>query len=273
MTHRIRQPLTTCTEVDLTRPSAARVYDCYLGGSTNFAIDRELARRTMRWVPAGVFARMNRGFLRRAVLHLAEAGIRQFLDLGSGIPTMGNVHEVAHSVAPDARIVYVDNEPVAVAHSTLILENEPRVGVVQADLRDPESVLTHPNTAGLLDFRQPVAVLMFAVLHFVSDDDDPAGIVAAYRDALCSGSYLALSHGTDDDHPDELQHVVELYKHSQNPAYLRGHDEISALFAGVDLIEPGLVLTPLWRPEPDSSPDVMEDPRRSLCYAGVARKH
>jgi SAM-dependent methyltransferase len=179
--------------IDLDRPSAARVYDFYLGGFHNFAADREMGRQAVQmWPDLPEIMRPNRGFLRRAVEFLVDARVRKFLDLGSGIPTVGNVHEVAQRRAPDTKVVYVDNDPVAVEHAQAILAGDDRTTVVHADLRDPDAVLGDPAIRALLDLSRPIAVLMVAVLHFVPDEDDPAGLVARFRDAVPAGSYLAL---------------------------------------------------------------------------------
>lgn len=255
-------------DVDTNRPNAARMYDYFLGGAHNFAADRELAERVKKLIPAELFARMNRAFLGRVVNHLVkEAGVRQFLDLGSGVPTVGNVHEIAQRASPDCTTVYVDNEPVAVAHSQLLLEGNERATMIAADLRYPYTVLTHPDALRLIDFREPVAVLMCAVLHFVRDEDDPARIVAAYRDALAPGSCVAISHATADDYPGDMTKAVELYENTATPATLRTHEQISQLFAGLAFVPPGLVFTPLWHPDTDHNG---VDPRLSLCYGGVA---
>lgn len=254
-------------DVDTDSPNAARMYDYFLGGAHNFAADRELAERVKRLIPAERFALMNRAFLGRVVNYLVkEAGIRQFLDLGSGVPTVGNVHEVAQDASPDCRVVYVDNEPVAVAHSQLMLASTDSAAMIGADLRYPHTVLTHPDVLRLIDFGEPVAVLMCAVLHFVPDDE-PARIIAAYRDFLAPGSYLAISHATADDYPDELAKAVELYENTSTPATLRTHDQIGQLFDGFTLVPPGLVFTPIWHPY---SGDNGVDPRQSLCYGGLA---
>jgi hypothetical protein len=254
--------------VDTDSPNAARMYDYFLGGARNFAADRELAEKVMQVIPAAFFAQTNRGFLWRAVEFLVrEAGIRQFIDLGSGIPTLGNVHEVAQSAAPDCRIAYVDNDPVAVAHSQLLLEGNGRAATIEADLRDTGSVLTHPDVRGMIDFDTPMAVLMCAVLHFVPDKDDPASIVAAYRDALMPGSYLVLTHATADYCPDDLARAVGLYENTPTPATLRTHEQVRDLFDGFRLVSPGVVHTPVWRPDGHQNGI---DPRRSLCYGGVA---
>lgn len=241
--------------------------DYFLGGAHNFAADRELADRVKKLIPAEFFARMNRAFLGRVVNYLVrEAGVQQFLDLGSGVPTVGNVHEIAQLASPECRVVYVDNEPVAVAHSELMLAGNESATIVAADLRDPHTVLTHPDVLRLIDFSEPVAVIMCAVLHFIPDEDDPAGIVADYRDALTPGSFIAISHATADDYPEDLARAVELYKSTSTPATLRTYQQIHDLFDGFALVPPGVVFTPLWRADASHNGD---DPRRSLCYGGV----
>ena len=257
--------------LDLERPSAARIYDYLLGGGHNFAHDRELAERFLKAQPnAREIARLNRAFLRRVVLFMVESGVRQFLDLGSGIPTVGNVHEVAQKAEPEARVVYVDYEDVAVAHSELMLEGNDRAGIVQADLTHPGDVLDHPVTRTLLDFSAPVGLLMVGVFHFVAPGKDPRGIVAAYRDAIAPGSYLGFSQFTADMMPAEMAKVVEVMSHSRDPMYPRSHAEITDLFDGFDIAEPGIVATSVWRPE--SPTDTSDDPGRAGIYAGAGRK-
>lgn len=251
-------------------PSAARIYDYVLGGGHNFEQDREVAERLLEAVPAREMARLNRGFLRRAVLFLVDAGIRQFLDLGSGIPTVGNVHEVACGAAPSCRVMYVDIEPIAVAHSRLLLADDDNASVLRADLREPETVLTSPETRWLLDLDQPLGLLMVGVMQFVPDSDDPWGIVARYRARLAPGSYLAMSHFTPDGMPEEMASAVEVFKHTQEPAHPRPHDQVMRLFDGFELIEPGLVYTSQWRPESPDDPG--DQPHRSNLYAAVGRK-
>lgn len=253
-------------------PNAARVYDYWLDGSHNFAIDREMANKAEQAVPGirdGV--RINRSFLRRAVLFMVDSGIRQFLDIGSGIPTVGNVHEVAQRANAECRIVYVDRESVAVAHSEMLLKGNARAAAIRANLRDVEDVLDHPETKRLLDFDQPVGLLMVALLHFVPDSWDPVGILARYRDRLAPGSYLALSHGTTDGNPAGLAEMVELYQNTPEPLYPRSHEEVLRLFAGFELVEPGLVGNALWRP---SGPGDISDSAEinTIIYGGVGRK-
>ncbi|MET7689214.1 SAM-dependent methyltransferase [Streptomyces sp. NPDC005483] len=257
---------------DPDKASVARMYDAMLGGEHNFAIDREAVAAVTAIDPqVRTLARANRAFLGRAVRFLAGAGVRQFIDLGSGIPTQGNVHEVAQAASPGARVIYVDKDPVAVAHSTTLLADNPHAGIVDADIRRPADVLAAPQVRELIDFDQPVAVLMVAILHFVAPEENPAGIVAAYRDALPEGSWLALSHATDQDRPDTAAAVTQLYRsRATSPVTVRSHDEIQGLFAGFDLTEPGLVHVPLWRP--DKGEDVPENPSEYWVYAGVGRK-
>jgi hypothetical protein len=257
--------------LDVGLPSAARLYDYLLGGGHNFAADRELAERFLTAQPnARNIARHNRAFLRRAVLFMIESGIRQFLDLGSGIPTVGNVHEIAQKADPACRVVYVDYEEVAVAHSQLLLADNPLATIVEADFTDPHAVLDAPETRDLLDFSQPIGVLTAGVFHFVSPEKHPDRVVAAYRDAVASGSYLAISQFTADLMPEEMAKVVAVMKHSRDPMYPRSRDEITALFEGFEIVPPGVVVTALWRPDSADQPD--GDPQRSGIYAGVGRK-
>ncbi|HWG25895.1 MAG TPA: SAM-dependent methyltransferase [Actinospica sp.] len=259
---------------DFEKPSTARMYDYYLGGSHNFEADRALAQRTIEiWPDAAHQARANRAFLRRSVAYLAEAGIDQFLDLGSGIPTSGNVHEVVGEVNPAAHVVYVDADAVAVAHSKGLLAHVPEVAAIQADLRDPQSVLGNPTVTALLDFDRPVALLTFAVLHFVPEEDDPAAILATYRDATAPGSYLALSHWTNEYRPESARLAEDVYAHSSHSARGRSREEIRALMAGYELLEPGLVDIIDWRPDPQSAPDPLGgDVTRYSALGAVGRK-
>jgi hypothetical protein len=255
--------------VDTGRPSAARLYDYLLGGGHNFAADRALAEKFLRAQPNGrTIARLNRAFLRRAVLLMMDRGIRQFLDLGSGIPTVGNVHEIAQKADAEARVVYVDFEDVAVAHSELILEGDPRATIIQEDMTRPEAVLRSARDSGLIDFSEPVGILTAGVFHFVPPEADPNAIVAAYRDAVPAGSYLAVSQFTQDLQPEEMAGIVEVMKKSQNPMFPRTKSEIEELFRGFELVEPGIVPTPLWRPEGTNT----DNPDKAGIYAAVGRK-
>lgn len=241
------------SDIDPSTPNIARMYDYALGGKDNFAADREVAEQVWRLHAAGPRPALeNRGFLRRAVRFLTTAGIRQFLDLGSGLPTQGNVHEVAQSIAPDARAVYVDYDPVAVAHGRALLSGSGATAVIHQDIREPEAILEHPDVTRLLDFSEPVAILMLAVLHVVTDDDDPVGLVGRYRSALVPGSFLAISHLTCTGQPAEsLGGVREVFREEKvrEPIAYRSRAEISRFFEGVDLVEPGLVTAPDWRPD------------------------
>ncbi|WP_405490342.1 SAM-dependent methyltransferase [Nocardia sp. NBC_00511] len=251
--------------VDLDRPSVARVWDFYLGGSHNFQVDRELARQTIAQVPdALVIVRESRAFLRRAVRYLAERGIDQFLDIGSGIPTVGNVHEVARATRPDARVVYVDSDPVAVTHSRALLQHDSRTLVLEADLRDPEQVID--DAAELIDFSRPVAVLLIAVLHFLPDADDPAGIVARIAARLAPGSHLVIVHGSADT--DAHHAAAELYNKAANPFHLRDRAEILTFFDGFELVAPGLVAPSRWQSD---QPAGTVPALRTPGYAGVGR--
>jgi hypothetical protein len=248
------------------------MYDAMLGGEHNFAIDREaLAAFTAIDPQVRTLARANRAFLRRAVRFLVGAGVRQFIDLGSGIPTQGNVHEVAQEASPGARVVYVDNDPVAVAHSTSLLADNPHADIVDADIRRPRDILSSPQVRNLIDFEQPVAVLMITILHFITPEENPAGLVAAFRDVLPDGGWLAMSHATNQDRPDTAAAVGKLYRsRATSPVTARSRDEILALFDGFDLVEPGLVHVPLWRP--DAEDVIPDNPSEYWVYAGVGRK-
>lgn len=262
------RPMWVPAELDVEIPSAARVYDYLLGGGHNFPADRKVAEKLLEVHPAcGQIAGSNRAFLRRAILHMVECGITQFLDLGSGIPTVGNVHEVAQQADSSCRVVYVDHDEVAVAHSELLLAGNATAAVVTADLCQPDMVLASRAAIDLLDFNGPIGLLMVGVLHFVPDKLDPGDIVARYRDELPSGSQVAISHLTADFNPEEMASVADTLRHSRDPMYARPYEEILALFDGLELIEPGLVGAPSWRPEPG---ETGEGPRD--IYAGVARK-
>lgn len=261
----------TPTEVDLQRPNVARVYDYYLGGAHNFAVDREMAQRAIElWPQVPMIIKANRAFLRRAVRSLVRAGIRQFVDLGSGIPTVGNVHEVAQDQARDARVAYVDIDSVAVAHARGLLADNPYADVIHADLRDSHAVLIDPRLLGLIDLSQPVALLMVAVLHFIPDTDNPADIIAGYQKELASGSYLVVSHATDDGQQRRAAEHQELYARTATPMTMRSHRAIADLLHGWDLVDPGLVRLPLWRPEPGDLTPAHAD--TFAGYAAVGRK-
>jgi len=214
-------------------------------------------------------AQANRAFLHRAVRHLVGVGVRQFIDIGSGIPTRGNVHEVAQKAAPDARVVYVDIDPVAVAHSRHILADNDLATAIREDMRRPDAILGHPDVRALLDLDQPVAVLMLAILHAIQDKDDPYGLVARIRDALAPGSYLVVAQASPESRPDVWAQMVAMSAPTPYPLTPRTRAEVAAFFEGFDLIEPGVVWAPLWHPE---HPDDVDDPGRSSNAAGVGRK-
>jgi hypothetical protein len=253
--------------IDVTRPHPARMYDFYLGGKDNWPADREAAARVLAAAPeVRAIARENRAFLTRAVRFLAEEkGITQFLDIGTGIPTSPNVHEAA----PHARVVYADNDPVVHAHANALLTGTGTTEVILADLRDPLAVIAGART--FLDFTRPVALLLVAVLHFIADADDPAGIVAALRDALPEGSWLALSHGTADFHPAEVAAAAAAaYDGAAAPLVLRPRAAIERFFDGFTLEEPGLVQAPLWHPGTRPKP---KDLTKIGIYAAAASKN
>ncbi|MFV2019480.1 SAM-dependent methyltransferase [Micromonospora sp. LOL_023] len=256
--------------IDVERPSVARMYDYYLGGSHNFAVDRAAAQAMIAAVPeAPLMAQANRAFLRRAVQFLVDSGVRQFLDIGSGIPTVGNVHEIAQRLAPESRVAYVDLDPVAVAHSREILAGNDRTTILHEDLRNPERILHDPRVRALLDFDQPIAVMAVAVLHFVPDSDDPAGILATLREAVAPGSYLVLSQASDDGRSDEERHEAdEIYQRTDSPLSVRSRAALTSLFAGFQLVDPGVVWVPQWRPE---TPEAADDAERAVFMGGVGR--
>ncbi|WP_426502598.1 SAM-dependent methyltransferase [Dactylosporangium sp. McL0621] len=236
---------------DITTPNAARVYDYALGGFHNFDVDREFLKAAQReWPGVVALAHANRAYLGRVVRWLVDAGVRQFLDIGSGIPTLGNVHETAQDTAPTAKVVYVDIDPVAVAHGQRILRDNPSAVSVRGDLREPERILSDPEVLALLDFGEPVAVLMVAVLHFIDDEDDPAGIIRRFADATVAGSYLALSHGVPagDDAAGQAR-VRQLYQRTPTTFHVRTVEQVTAWLNGWEIVAPGFVPINRWHPE------------------------
>jgi hypothetical protein len=257
--------------VDLNTPSVARAYDYALGGAHSFAVDREFFRAIEAVLPeARMMFRANRAFMHRAVRFMIAAGIRQFLDLGSGIPTVGNVHEIAQRSAAESRVVYVDLDPVAVAHSRLILADNERAAAIQEDARHVQAILDHPDTRALLDFDQPVGLILAAILHAVPDDDEAYATMARLRGVLSAGSYVAISHATADSRPVEARAAEQVTKQTNTPGRIRTRAEVLRFFTGLDLVEPGLVWTSQWRP--DRPEDVGAHPERLVTYAGVGRK-
>lgn len=258
-------------EVDLHQPSVARIYDYLLGGAHNFEIDREIAARLLSVQPnVRDIARRNRAFLQRVVRYLVDEGVRQFLDLGSGIPTVGNVHEVAQQIAPDTRVVYVDYEEVAVAHSQLLLGGNPDADIVFADVTHPDEVLAAPATRRLLDLDQPVGILAVTLGHYIPPEADPVGMFARYRDAVAPGSYLALTHLTDDFEAVHGDEIIETMRSTRDNVFPRTREQVLELFTGFDLVDPGLVTTSYWRPGPGVT--VAIDPEADGLYAAVGRK-
>ncbi len=259
-------------EVDTKRANTARVYDYWLGGSHNFLADQDVGRAIAAVQPtARAGAQAGRAFLRRAVRFLAASGIHQYLDIGSGIPTEGNVHEVAQQADPGARVVYVDIDPVAIAHSRAILAGNENATIIDADLREPGKILAHTDTLRLIGFSQPTGLLLFAVLHFIADAEDPWQIVATLRDALAPGSYFVLGHATNEGIPIVAEAVQKVYNRGVSANInVRSRAEILRFFDGFDLVEPGLVNIPLWRP--DSPADVPSDPGKFMGLVGVGRK-
>jgi O-methyltransferase involved in polyketide biosynthesis len=256
--------------LDANTPNVARIYDYWLGGKDNFAADRATAEKLSEIVPeARAAARANREFLRRAVRFLAEAGIRQFIDLGTGLPTQANVHEVAHQIVPGARVVYVDYDPVVVVHGQALLQSDDATAIVEADVREPEKILEHHELRAMIDLDEPVAVLMVGILHFITDAEDPYGIVARFREAMAPGSCVAVCHVTADPRPQAEAPVTEIYRQTTAPMVPRSRDQVLRLFDGFDLVEPGLVYAPEWRPEWTGEP---ADPVTSFVFAGVGRK-
>jgi hypothetical protein len=255
-------------EVDPATPSVARIYDYLLGGEHNLAADRRLAQRLEAIQPnVGAIARRNRAFMRRAVRFMLQQGIRQFLDLGSGIPTVGNVHEVAQDVDPDARVVYVDYEPVAVAHSQLLLKDNALAAAVQADVTETALVLKSQPVRELLDLTKPVGLLAVALGHYLPPESDVRAVFAAYRDALVPGSCLALSHLTNDFLALSDPRVAEAMRSTADHIYPRARADVLDLFDGFDLVEPGLTTTANWRPDTITA---AVDPQDDGLYAGVA---
>jgi S-adenosyl methyltransferase len=253
-------------------PSAARIYDYLLGGKDNYETDRVAAERLLEIVPdASVACYDNRQFLGRAVRYLIGgtlSQIRQIIDIGTGLPTLGQVHSVAHLIAPDTKVVYVDYDPVILEHSRRLLADEPTVVAIDRDLRRPEEILNDPRLLSLIDFTKPIAVLLVAILHFIQDDERPHEIVERLKEAMAPGSYLVISHVTGDNvTPDITARVQKLYEGTTAPSAPRTRSEILRFFDGLDVVPPGLVNVSQWRN--DFMP---EQPGRTIFYAGVGLK-
>lgn len=261
------------TEISMDRPSAARMYDYLLGGAHNFAADREAADRLCSLYPdARRITWANRAFLRRAVRFLVEQGIDQFLDIGSGIPTAGNVHEVAHRENPAVRVVYVDIDPIAVHHSLAVLKDIPVATAIRADARQPGRILNHPEVRRLLDFNRPVGVLLVTLLHFITDDNEAREVAEAFREAMPAGSYMVIGHAAFEGTPREsMEQIERVYAGMTNPARARSRAQVATFFEGLELVPPGPVYAPLWRPE-DSMDVFLDCPERSMNLVGVGRE-
>lgn len=271
-------------DVDLTTPSAARMYDWYLGGTRNWAVDREFGERAVaRWPQVKQVAQHNRAFLRRVVSAALDAGVRQFVDLGTGVPTVGNIHDIIRRRRRKirARVLYVDYEPVAASQGRQILDEDAVThwaALVQQDLRDPDAIFDHPDAQRLINLHQPVCFLFIAVLHFIGDGDDPRGILDAYRRIAAPGSWLALTHACNDAAPEpgagNIQAVVDSYRNTSNPMWLRDRGTISGWLdsPGWDLLTPGIVHPPDWRPAPGTHLDAEQEDARPYMWAGVTSR-
>ncbi|GCB48423.1 hypothetical protein SNL152K_5747 [Streptomyces sp. NL15-2K] len=256
--------------IDTSRPHPARMYDYYLGGKDHYPVDEEAAERVISLVPdIKQVARINRRFMHRAVRLLAERGIRQYLDIGTGIPTEPNLHQVVQGVEPSARVMYVDNDPIVLRHAEALLRSTPEglTRYAQADAREPDKIIAAARD--ILDFDQPVALSMVALLHFLSDEHDPYGLVDALLAPLPSGSCVVLSHVTGDFDPEGWGKAVEIYRQSGVPAQVRSRDEFARFFSGMELIEPGVQVATRWHPEPGRTADEND---KTALYVGVAQK-
>jgi len=257
--------------IDTTRPHSARVYDYWLGGKTNFAVDRAMAEAVEQAIPTiATMARENRQFMGRAVRYLtAEAGLRQFLDIGTGIPSVGNVHEIAQQIAPESRVVYVDNDPIVLAHARALMVGGDvgRTAYIHADVREPEKILKDPTLTEVLDLNQPVGLIMAALLMLVSDADDPWGKARTLMDALPSGSYVAISHHGSDFDREAMAANVAAAAQGGVTLVPRERAEVQRLFGDWELVEPGVVPVTAWHPD-----DAPADPEAAYLWAGVARK-
>ncbi|TDD59271.1 hypothetical protein E1263_15880 [Kribbella antibiotica] len=269
----MQSPLLTevrVSSIDTTRPTSARIYDYMLGGTQNFEADRAVADRLNSVAPFRRMALLNREFLVKAVRVMVQSGVTQFLDIGSGIPTAGSVHETARALDPAARVVYVDNDPTAVEHSRQLLAGADGIAVVEADLTTPASVLDHPETNAVIDFDQPVGLLFLGVVQYLPESLEPATLINRYLTALAPGSQLALTHFTADNFETEMAAAVEFFASTAAPMFPRDRAAVTALFGDLELVDPGVVFTARWRPEPDGVG--ADDPDRSGHYAGIGRK-
>ncbi|EEP74284.1 hypothetical protein MCAG_04611 [Micromonospora sp. ATCC 39149] len=269
--HAQRPKRTQPVGVDPTVPSVARVYDALLGGKDNFAVDRDIADKLMKLTPGGVDVGLyNRAVLGRAVRHMVSQGIDQFIDLGAGLPTVQNTHEVAQSVNPQSNVVYVDNDPMVLVHGRALLADNKKTTVITADLCEPDAVLDNRDLRALIDFDRPVGLLMVAVLHHLDDSQRPGELVARYRDAIPSGSFIFITHFIDGG--EETAEIERVMLGGLGSGRFRSFDEVRGFFAGMELLEPGVVYNPLWRPDPN---DVVPDPMSfagKIIAGGLGRK-
>ncbi len=253
--------------IDTSTPNHARVYDYVLGGKDNFAVDREAAKKVLAVAPdTRRLARANRAFLVRTVRFVAESGIRQFIDLGTGIPTSPNVHQVARGVDDSARVVYVDNDPIVVEHNHALLASDEGVVTIEADIRRPAEILGNPELEMLIDFDEPVAVLMVAVLHLVTAQERPGSIVAQFRERMTPGSHIVLSQFAADSDPEAAAQLRTVYANAPTRLTFRPRDEILRFFEGFEVLTPGLVDVERWRPETPGAPTKLK------VAGGVGRK-
>lgn len=257
-------------DLDLSIPSTARVYDCLLGGAHNFAADREFAEQVSAVLPASATAaRANRAFVHRAVAFMADQGITQFLDLGSGIPTAGTVHETARHLCPNARVLYVDHDAVAVAYSRLVFGEVPGIGILRGQIQNLPAVLGSPELAAVIDLSRPVGLLLASVLPFVPDSDRPGEAVAMLRRALAPGSMLAISHVVPEEYPHDTREAAELYRATSASMTVRTAEEVATFFGDWEMAEPGLDWTSYWRPR---HPKLADHGGKTYAVAGLARK-
>lgn len=234
--------------VDMSRPNPARMYDYYLGGYHNFEVDRQAADQVIQVLPQSrALAQANRDYVRRVVDFMLDEGVRQFMDIGAGIPTVGHIHQRGAERGLPVRVIYVDRDPIAVAHAEMLLAGNGAAAAIHADARDPHEILQHPETTRLIDFCQPVGLFCIAVLPFIADDGEIFDLLRQFYAPLAPGSYVCLSHNSEEYASDELRRVVEMYKKSSDPARLRPIATITALFDGLELVEPGMTLAPLDR--------------------------
>lgn len=259
--------------IDTSVPSVSRMYDYFLGGSHNFQVDRDVADEALRHHPGiRVIARENRAVMRRTIRFALAQGITQFLDIGSGIPTFGNVHEVAQAERPGARVVYVDNDLIAVAHSRAVLDGNPDADIARADLRDPDSILGSPEVKRLLDLDRPVALMLVAIVHFFADEDHPAELIAHLRDALAPGSVMVMTHATLDGPAASGQlTTADLYAKTGSRLVLRDENQLAPYFEGWELVPPGIVPLPHWRPDEIAGDVDDEYARHGLAAVGIKR--